>query len=44
VRHLNPPLNQLVGRGAIELGPGQIRSVNPDVARRIVDDEAMDAA
>lgn len=44
VRHLNRVLKQLVGRGAIELAPGQIRSINPDVARRIVDDGAMDAA
>jgi hypothetical protein len=37
-------LKQLVGRGAIELAPGQIRSINPNVARRIVDDGAIDAA
>lgn len=44
VRHLNRVLKQLAGRGAIELAPGKIRSVNPDVARRIVDDGAMDPA
>lgn len=41
VRHLNRVLRQLAGRGAIELAPGKIRSVNPDVARRLVDDGAM---
>jgi CRP/FNR family putative post-exponential-phase nitrogen-starvation transcriptional regulator len=44
VRHLNRVLKQLVGRGAIELAPGQIRSVNPGVARRIVDEGAADPA
>ena len=41
-RHLNRVLKALVARGAIELAPGQIRSVNADVARRIVEDEAAD--
>jgi CRP-like cAMP-binding protein len=44
VRHLNRVLKQLASRGAIELAPGQIRSVNADVAWRIVDDGAMDPA
>jgi len=43
-RHLNRVLKQLVTRGAIELSPGQIRSVNPGVARRMVDDGAADPA
>jgi CRP-like cAMP-binding protein len=37
-RHLNRVLKQLEGRGAIELAPGQIRRVDPGVARSIVDD------
>src|SRR5439155_6701256 len=41
-RHLNRVLKELVGRGAIELAPGQIRSVNPGVAGRIVDDGEAD--
>ncbi len=44
VRHLNRVLKQLVGRGAIELSPGRIRSVNPVVARRMVDEGAADLA
>jgi CRP-like cAMP-binding protein len=42
-RHLNRVLKKLAGRGAIELAPGQIRSVDPGVAGRIVDDGATDA-
>jgi CRP-like cAMP-binding protein len=41
-RHLNRVLKALVARGAIELAPGQIRSVNAGVAQRIVEDEAAD--
>jgi len=41
-RHLNRVLKALVARGAIELAPGQIRSVHERVARRIVEDEAAD--
>jgi hypothetical protein len=37
-------LKQLAGRGAIELAPGQIRSINPSVARRLVDEGAADPA
>jgi CRP-like cAMP-binding protein len=43
-RHLNRVLKQLAGRGAIELAPGQIRSINPSVARRLVDEGAADPA
>jgi CRP-like cAMP-binding protein len=43
-RHLNRVLKTLVARGAIELAPGQIRSVNPAMARRIVDDGANELA
>ncbi|HMG55893.1 MAG TPA: Crp/Fnr family transcriptional regulator [Kofleriaceae bacterium] len=43
-RHLNRVLKQLAARGAIELAPGQIRSVDPGVARRLVDDGASDPA
>lgn len=38
-RHLNRVLKKLAGRGAIELAPGQVRSVDPAIARRIVDEE-----
>jgi CRP-like cAMP-binding protein len=41
-RHLNRVLKALVARGAIELAPGQIRSIHAQVARRIVEDEAAD--
>jgi CRP/FNR family putative post-exponential-phase nitrogen-starvation transcriptional regulator len=41
-RHLNRVLKKLAGRGAIELAPGQIRSVDPGIARRIVDDGASE--
>jgi len=44
VRHLNRVLKQLAGRGAIELAPGQVRSIDPEVARRIVDDGVIDPA
>jgi CRP-like cAMP-binding protein len=43
-RHLNRVLKQLVGRGAIELSPGQIRSINPGVAQRLVDEDAAEPA
>jgi CRP/FNR family putative post-exponential-phase nitrogen-starvation transcriptional regulator len=43
-RHLNRVLKTLACRGAIELAPGQIRSINPGVARDIVDDGAADLA
>jgi len=43
-RHLNRVLKKLVARGAIELAPGQVRSIDPDVARGIVDDGAADLA
>lgn len=43
-RHLNRVLKNLVARGAIELAPGQIRSVDPAVALRIVDEEATGLA
>lgn len=43
-RHLNRVLKQLAARGAIELAPGRVRSVDPGVARRIVDDGAADPA
>jgi CRP-like cAMP-binding protein len=42
VRHLNRVLKALVDRGAIELGPGRIRSVHPGIAGRIVSDGATD--
>jgi CRP/FNR family transcriptional regulator len=41
-RHLNRVLKTLGARGAIELAPGQIRSVHAGVARRIVEDDAKD--
>ena len=44
VRHLNRVLKKLEDRGAIELAPGQIRSIDPRVASRIVDDESIDTA
>jgi CRP-like cAMP-binding protein len=43
-RHLNRVLKQLAGRGAIELAPGQVLSIHPRIARRIVDDGAADPA
>lgn len=42
VRHLNRVLKALVDRGAIELGPGRIRSVHPGVAGRIVSEGATE--
>ncbi|HET7501741.1 MAG TPA: Crp/Fnr family transcriptional regulator [Kofleriaceae bacterium] len=35
-RHLNRVLKQLAIRGAIEVAPGEVRTVNADVARRLV--------
>jgi CRP-like cAMP-binding protein len=43
-RHLNRVLKSLAARGAIELGPGQIRRVDPAVAGRIVDEGANELA
>jgi CRP-like cAMP-binding protein len=37
-RHLNRVLKELMNRGALELAPGQVRSIDPAVARRIIDD------
>lgn len=42
LRHLNRVLKALVGRGALELAPGQIRRINPGVAGRIVNEAAPD--
>lgn len=39
VRHLNRVLKSLAGRGAIELGPGQVDRIDAAVARRIVDED-----
>jgi CRP-like cAMP-binding protein len=43
-RHLNRVLKALAASGAIELSPGEIRSVSPGIARRIVDEGANDLA
>jgi len=43
-RHLNRVLKQLERQGALALAPGQVLSVDPGVARRIVDDGALELA
>lgn len=40
VRHLNRVLKDLEAQGALETGPGEIRTVHVAVAKRIMDDSA----